>query len=124
MIKKNIQIPCKVVKTFHTINDYQTEFGIAVYQGENENINDNELLEVFYLRNITKAPKGETKMVITFSINKNSILEVYAQEEGKNNGKKIQIETTKRNEENIKKLIDKGIEQKQQNLFINKKINI
>ena len=63
-------------------------------------------------------------MVITFSINKNSILEVYAQEEGKNNGKKIQIETTKRNEENIKKLIDKGIEQKQQNLFINKKINI
>ena len=63
-------------------------------------------------------------MVITFSINKNSILEVYAQEEGKNNGKKIQIETTKRKEENIKKLIDKGIEQKQQNLFINKKINI
>ena len=124
MIKKNIQIPCKVVKTFHTIKDYDTQFGIAVYQGENENINDNELLEVFYLRNITRAPKGETKMVITFSINKNSILEVYTQEEGKNNGKKIQIETTKRNEENIKKLIDKGIEQKQQNLFINKKNNI
>ena len=124
MIKKNTQIPCKVVKTFHTIKDYDTQFGIAVYQGENENINDNELLEVFYLKNITRAPKGETKMVITFSINKNSILEVYAQEEGKNNGKKIQIETTKRNEENIKKLIDKGIEQKQQNLFINKKNNI
>ena len=124
MIKKNTRIPCKVVKTFHTIKDYDTQFGIAVYQGENENINDNELLEVFYLRNITRAPKGETKMVITFSINKNSILEVYAQEEGKNNGKKIQIETTKRNEENIKKLIDKGIEQKQQNLFINKNNNI
>ena len=122
MIKKNTQIPCKVVKTFHTINDYQTDFGIAVYQGENENINDNELMEIFYLRNITRAPKGETRMVITFSINKSSILEVYAQEEGKNNGKKIQIQTTKRNEENIKKLIDKGIEQKQQNLFIKKRL--
>jgi len=36
--------------------------------------------------------------------------------------KKIQIQTTKRNEENIKKLIDKGIEQKQQNLFIKKRL--
>ena len=46
-------------------------------------------------------------MVITFSINKNSILEVYAQEEGKNNGKKIKIETAKRKEEDINKMINK-----------------
>ena len=123
MIKKNTRIPCKVVKTFHTIKDYQTEFGIAVYQGENENINKNLLLDIFYLKNITKALKGETKMVITFSININSILEVYAQEEGKNNGKKIQIETVKRKNEDIQKMIDKGYEQKEQNLFVKKRLS-
>ena len=107
MIKKNTKIPCKVVKSFHTIEDYQSEFGIAVYQGENENINDNTLLDIFYLKNITQAPRGETRMVITFAINQNSILEVYAQEEGKNNGKKIKIETAKRKEEDINKMINK-----------------
>ena len=73
-----------------------------MYQGENENINDNELLEVFYLRNITKAPKGETKMVITFSINKNSILEVYAQEKEKIMEKKFKLKLLKEKKKILK----------------------
>ena len=88
MIKKNTNVPFKKVKTFHTIKDNQTDFGIGIYEGEEKLIKDNILLDTFYLRNITKAPKGETKMEITFDVDENGILNIKAKETGENNNKK------------------------------------
>ena len=53
------------------------------------------MLDTFYLRNITKAPKGETKMEITFDVDENGILNVTAKEKGNNNEKKIKVEMKK-----------------------------
>ena len=110
MIKKNTNVPFKKVKTFHTIKDNQTDFGIGIYEGEEKLIKDNILLDTFYLRNITKAPKGETKMEITFDVDENGILNVTAKEKGNNNEKKIKVERGKRNENTIKNLVQ-GITQ-------------
>ena len=88
MIKKNTNVPFKKVKTFHTIKDNQTDFGIGIYEGEEKLVKDNILLDTFYLRNITKAPKGETKMEITFDVDENGILNIKAKETGENNNKK------------------------------------
>ena len=110
MIKKNTNVPFKKVKTFHTIKDNQTDFGIGIYEGEEKLVKDNILLDTFYLRNITKAPKGETKMEITFDVDENGILNVTAKEKGNNNEKKIKVERGKRNENTIKNLVQ-GITQ-------------
>jgi molecular chaperone DnaK (HSP70) len=112
MIKKNTNVPFKKVKTFHTIKDNQTDFGIGIYEGEEKLIKDNILLDTFYLRNITKAPKGETKMEITFDVDENGILNVTAKEKGNNNEKKIKVE---RGNEEIDNLINEQIK------FINEK---
>ena len=97
MIKKNTQIPFSFVKTFKTIQDNQSEFGIGIYEGEDKLLKNNILLDNFYLRNITKAPKGETKMEISFNVDQNGILSVSAKEIGKNNNKKeIKVERIKR----------------------------
>ena len=88
MIKKNTNIPFTFVKTFKTIKDYQTDFGIGIYEGEEKLVKDNILVDTFYLRNITKAPKGETKMEITFDVDENGILNIKAKETGENNNKK------------------------------------
>ena len=106
MIKKNTNVPFKKVKTFHTIKDNQTDFGIGIYEGEEKLVKDNILLDTFYLRNITKAPKGETKMEITFDVDENGILNVTAKEKGNNNEKKIKVE---RGNEEIDNLINEQI---------------
>ena len=88
MIKKNTNVPFTYIKTFKTIEDNQTDFGIGIYEGEEKLIKDNILVDTFYLRNITKAPKGETKMEITFDVDENGILNIKAKETGENNNKK------------------------------------
>ena len=112
MIKKNTNIPFTFRKTFKTIEDDATQFGIGIYEGESEFIKENNLLDAFYLKNITKAPKGETKMEITFHIDDNGILNVSAHEIGKkNNNQKIEIKIKreKRDEKEIEDLIKNGI---------------
>ena len=92
MIKKNTNIPCTFRKIFKTVEDDQTQFKIGIYEGENEFIKENNLLGKFYLKNITKAPKGEIKMGITFHVDDNGILNVSAHEIGKkNNNQKIEV---------------------------------
>ncbi len=112
MIKKNTNIHCTFNKIFKTIEDDATQFGIGIYEGESEFIKENNLLDAFYLKNITKAPKGETKMEITFHIDDNGILNVSAHEIGKkNNNQKIEIKIKreKRDEKEIEDLIKNGI---------------
>ena len=111
MIEKNTNIPYTFRKTFKTIQDDQTQFGIGIYEGESEFIEENNLLDTFYLKNITKAPKGETKMEIIFHIDNNGILNVSAHEIGKkNNNQKIEvkIKREKRDEKEIEDLIKNG----------------
>ena len=92
MIKKNTNIPCTFRKSFKTIEDDSTQFGIGIYEGENKFVKENNLLYALYLKNISKAPKGETKMEITFHIDDNGILNVSAHEIGKkNNNQKIEV---------------------------------
>ena len=43
---------------------------------------DNDFLGKLYLRGIQLAPKGVTRMEVTFKIDANSILSVYAKEIG------------------------------------------
>ena len=121
IIEKNTPIPCKKYKKFRTIYDYATYFGIGVYEGENKYVIDNYNLDNFILDNIRKDLKGKVIMKVTFSINKNSILEVTAEEENNNNCKKITIKREKGNNLDINKLIEDEEEMKKSDIEEEKK---
>ena len=122
IIKKNTPIPCKEFKRYRTIYDNQTNFGIGVYEGENEYVVDNYNLDNFVINNIRKDLKGKVIMKVTFSINENSILEVFAEEEGnKDNFKKMIIERERGNILDINKMIEDEKEMKESDLEEEKK---
>ena len=92
IIPKNTLIPCSEYKRYKTIYDNQPNFIVGIYQGENEFFKDNYKLDFFCIENIRKAPKGEVILKITFSLDKDSILAITAEEEGnKNNSKHLVI---------------------------------
>ena len=117
IIPKNTNIPCSKIKRFQTIYDDQPYFGIGIYEGESEFINDNYNLDNFIIDNLTKGPKGSVKMKVTFSLDIDCILTVIAEEEGKDNknSKKLEIKREKQSRLNISELIKKENEMNKNN---------
>ena len=111
LIKKNTTIPCLVEKEFETCVPYQKQVDICIYEGENEYIQDNFFLDQFSL-NILK-PEIKNYLPIKFEINaKDSLLKVSVNVLGENNSKQISIKRVKRKEDEINKMINKGIEER------------
>jgi molecular chaperone DnaK len=107
LITRNTTIPTKKSEVFSTAADNQTSVDIHIFQGEREFTANNKSLGNFRLDGIPKAPKGTPQIEVTFSIDVNGILSVYA--EDKVSGKKQQI--TIENSSNLdKKDIDQMIE--------------
>ncbi|VDK46275.1 unnamed protein product [Taenia asiatica] len=80
VIKRNTQIPTKETRLFQTHSDHQTSALIKVYEGECTMTRENNLLGEFMLRGLPRAPRGETKVEVTFEIDENGILHVSAVE--------------------------------------------
>jgi molecular chaperone DnaK len=78
IIDNNTTIPTNRSLVFSTVEDYQQEVDIMVYQGEREIAEENKLLGKFALTEIKPAPKGVPRIEVTFSININGILTVSA----------------------------------------------
>lgn len=89
LIPKNTTTPTKVTKTFATASDNQTSVKINIIQGENEYARNNKCLGVFTLSGLTPAPRGQTKVQVTFDVDANGILAVTAIDE--NTGKEQSI---------------------------------
>jgi molecular chaperone DnaK len=78
IIASNTTIPTNHSLVFSTVEDYQQEVDIMVYQGEREIAEENKLLGKFTLTEIKPALKGIPRIEVTFSININGILTVSA----------------------------------------------
>jgi molecular chaperone DnaK len=92
LIERNTSIPCDRKEIFSTAADGQTGVTISVYQGESEIAKSpsNRLLGQFDLTGIRPAPRGEPRIEVTFSLDKNGILEVKAKD--LDTGKEAKIE--------------------------------
>jgi molecular chaperone DnaK len=92
LIDRNTSIPTEKSQVFSTAEDGQTAVTISVYQGESEIARSpsNRLLGEFNLEGIRPAARGEPQIEVTFSIDKNGILEVKAKD--KDTGKEAKIE--------------------------------
>lgn len=80
MIERNTTIPTKRSEIFTTAEDNQPSVMIQVYQGEREFARDNKSLGNFELTGLMPAPRGMPQIEVTFDIDANGIVHVYAKD--------------------------------------------
>ncbi|KAJ1694506.1 hypothetical protein LUZ63_011204 [Rhynchospora breviuscula] len=80
VVPRNTPIPVQKELVFTTSVDFQKDVKFKIYEGERAQSKDNNLLGQFVLYGIHPAPKGETKITVTFKIDSNGILHVSAEE--------------------------------------------
>lgn len=80
LIRNNTRVPCQTTEMFTTFQDGQTRVKINVLQGERELAADCRSLAVFELSGVPPMPAGLPKIEMTFLIDQNGILNVYAKE--------------------------------------------
>jgi molecular chaperone DnaK len=91
LIERNTTIPTKKSEVFSTAGESQTSVEIKVLQGERELARDNKTIGVFHLVGIPPAPRGVPQIEVTFDIDANGILNVFAKDLGTGKEQKITI---------------------------------
>ncbi|GMU24106.1 MAG: chaperone protein DnaK [Phycisphaerae bacterium] len=94
LILRNTRVPCQATERFSTFVDGQTAVKINVLQGERELAKDCRCLGEFELRGIPPMPAGLPKILVTFLVDENGILDVSAREERSGQEASIQIVPT------------------------------
>lgn len=93
LIEKNETIPATVQKDgYTTVRDNQTQVHIRVFEGEEEEAEENDLLDDFFLQGIPEAEAGEPNLSAEFSLDMDGILEVEAIDEDRGESADITIE--------------------------------
>jgi heat shock protein 5 len=94
LIERNTVVPTTKKQTFSTTMDFQEIVELVVFEGERPLVKDNHELGRFTLKNLEKKPKGQVQIEVTFTINKDGILKVQAEEmkQGGQTGQKGEIE--------------------------------
>jgi len=93
LIEKNSSIPTEKKQIFSTAADNQTAVTVSVYQGESPVAKDpaNRFLGEFNLEGIRPAPRGQPQIEVSFSLDKNGVLEVKAKDVETGKEAKIEI---------------------------------
>ena len=105
LIPANTTIPVRKSKIFTTASDFQTAVTIHVVQGERPMAKDNVSLGMFNLTGIPPAPRGVPQIEVTFDIDANGILHVFAKDKGTGKETGITITaSTKLSKEEIERM--------------------
>lgn len=106
LIERNTTIPTKKSQVFSTAADNQTSVQISVLQGEREMARDNRQMAVFSLDGIPPAPRGVPQIEVTFDIDANGLVSVFAKDLGTGKEQKVTIQaSTRLSDEEIKNMV-------------------
>ena len=94
VIQANTSIPTRAKKVFATTEDNQTFVAIEIHQGESDVASKNRRLGRFVLGDLAAAPRGRTKVEVSFTLDADGILEVAAVEVGTGRAASVTIEAT------------------------------
>ena len=81
VIARNTPVPCEQSRTFVTAQDGQETVLVRVGQGESERFDENTLLGELELLGLPPAPRGAVRILVTFALDTNGMLEVRAADE-------------------------------------------
>lgn len=95
LIKRNTPIPCKKTRTYTTVDDWQTEIDVVVYEGERAHVDANNKLGSFVISGVQRARAGEPKVDVTFTLDANGILNVQARDQITNAEARAEIKAEK-----------------------------
>ncbi|KAI5168614.1 endoplasmic reticulum chaperone BiP [Pancytospora epiphaga] len=116
LIEANTAIPCRKEETFSTAADNQTSVEIVVTQGNRKISAENHLLGRFTLSGIPSAPRGVPQITVTFEVDKNNILCVYAKEQSSGVENKLTIDNVanKLSKDDIERMVKQAEEHSKQ----------
>ena len=106
IIDRNTTIPVQKSQVYSTAADGQTSVEIHVLQGEREMAAYNNTLGRFVLDGIAPAPRGVPQIEVTFDIDANGIVNVYAKDKGTGKEQHITItSSTNMSQEDIDRAV-------------------
>jgi molecular chaperone DnaK (HSP70) len=91
IIPKNTPIPVHRSEVFFTVVDGQTSVEVRIYQGENEDAEENIRIGEFRVDGLSKAPAGNP-VIIDLALDRDGILQVTAREKKTGLERKITID--------------------------------
>ncbi len=94
VIQANTSIPTRAKKVFATTEDNQTFVAIEVHQGPSDIASKNRRLGRFTLGDLKAAPRGQTKVEVSFTMDADGILEITAAEIGTGKAASVTIEAS------------------------------
>ena len=107
LIPRNTPIPVRKCETFTTVQDFQTEVEIKVYQGESPIAKENKLLGSFRLTGIPPAPRGVPQIEVCFDIDADGILHVTAKDKATGKEQPITVQPSSGlTEEEVQKMLE------------------
>ncbi len=104
LVDRNTTIPVTKKKVFTTAADMQPSVEIHVLQGERSMAQDNITLGRFQLVGIPPAPRGVPQIEVSFDIDANGILQVFAKDLGTGKEQSIVIQSSSLSDEDVEKM--------------------
>ncbi len=80
IVPRNTKVPVAQTRKFVTVRDNQEQVKIVVFQGDERQIDKNEILGEFLLEGIRHAPAGEVQIDVCFEITNEGMVKVSATE--------------------------------------------
>ncbi|MGC8927850.1 MAG: Hsp70 family protein [Myxococcota bacterium] len=78
VIPRNSQLPTERSITLLNQRDFQSEMNLAIYQGESPFIEANEIVGELSIKDLPRAPKGNVRINVKFSVDPESIFKIQA----------------------------------------------
>ena len=119
IIRRNTTIPVSKSQEFTTFKDGQTAMAIHIVQGERELVSDCRSLARFDLRNIPPMVAGSAKVLVTYEVDADGLLNVSAMEKTSQVVSQIEVKPSYGLEENeILRMLDDSIRYSKDDILI------